>query len=224
MDIFNSLGAGLSIIAAMTLGPLFFYRFFLPWVKSGGKGSYKLSLFLIILNLAIYAYWGYWVKNEINPSIQVLLLSIPMIIGLLAELIFLLKNNFFWLQEISKVSAIVTIPYILVNLREQPGHLGSGYEPFLFISIANLFLQILLYFPTFALLKKEMPKIPIGYEMKFGKFDKYIVSPDFYKSKQYKQLKNAGLKQLTVIDVFAGLTKYGLLIFLLWLYGYIIAP
>ncbi len=224
MDISSSLGTALTIIAAMTLGPLFLHRYFLPWVKKGSKGSYKMSLILIMINLAIYAYWVYRVKNEINPSTQILLLSVPMIIGLLTELILLLKNNFFWLQEVSKVFATVTIPYILVNLRDQPGHLGSGADPFLFISITNLFLQAILYFPSFALLKKEMPKSPIGYEMKFGKFDKYITSPDFYKSEEYKQLKNAGLKRLTVKDIFFSLTKFGLVIFLLWLYSYIIAP
>ncbi len=213
-------GLGLSVLFATILAPLFLFRLFIPWINKGATGSYKSALFLVLVNGAIYGYWVYRVYYEIPQFSSVLLLSLPMVICLLAEILFLVKKKYYWLKEINTIFVICTIPYIFVNLRAQSGHLGLGYEPFLYISVVNLFLQTFLYFPAFALLKKMRPKTPIGFEISSDALTK----KEFRSSTEYKQLKKEGLQKVNSTQIFTGLAKYALIIFSLWLYGYIIVP
>ncbi len=220
----NNFFSILPILAAAIIVPIFLYKWFFPWLKRGGKGSYKAAWIIIILNLGIYGYWAFKVINDINQSQQLLLVSLPVLIVLIVELILLAMKNYQFLNKLCVSFLIVTLPWALLIISNRNYGPGINSETAIILALCSFFVQGFLYFPTFALYKKVNPNAPASFNIKLEAIDELINGKDFKKSEQYQHLKKAGMQTVSPIQLVKLILKYLLIIFLFWLYVSLIAP
>lgn len=218
----------LTIAAVAILVPLFMSKVFLPWLKNKGKGSYETALAMISFAFGLYGYWLYKVISEIQNYNTIVLLSLPVIITFILELVFLLNKKHQLLHKLNKYFTVVSFPMcfviaLLVIASTTTRYFGpNDMLAIITLLLCAFFMQGFLYFPSFALYRKINPDTPIAHEIKLGFLDKYLTKKDFDKSTEYRNLKNFGIEIVTAKKFFISLLKYGLAISFFYGYMYLI--
>lgn len=210
MGTITAISTFLTIAGATILGPLIIYKLYLPWVKKRAKWSLLFSAVIVFVNFLVYGYWLFFVVSSDSQHTKTLLMSMPLLIALVIEALSILMNKARWLNEISKISAVMGIPFVMLNLHS---------DSILYLGMTFLIIQSVLYFPTFGLLKNKDKGVPFAFEVKVP----FENESEFHKSTDYKTLKETGIKNMSLADLLLVFLKYGAVFLGLYAYSHIVA-
>lgn len=224
MEIISAIGSALIILAASLLGPFFIFKLFFPWVSKGGKGGNIAALTIILLNLGLYCYWIYRILTEIDQPQTMLLVSIPVLLIILTELILLIRNKYYLLYKLCVYFTIVTFPawnvFIIYSFAKDYGPDENAVFIIFLLLFGSFLVHCFLYFATFALYKKINQNATDSYDIKIGNIS--LTDKKFYETSAYEEFKKMGIEKVNGIQLLKVFLKYGFIIFLFWLYIYII--